>query len=327
MKKCTALVLAIVFLVNPSLYAQTLAGKKIVFVNSYHQGYEWSDSITDAIKDVVTGTGVELNVVYMDTKRNAEEAFKKRAALRIKEIVEAAHPDVMIVADDNAFKYLVMPYYRNAALPVVFCGLNWDASLYDVPYTNTTGMVEVAFVPQLIDQLKHYASGTRVGYLSADVLTERKNMEYYQKTLGLDFEKVYFVKTMEEWEKALQALQNEVSLMIFENNAGIVDWDEQKAYAFARDVVKIPIGTTNAWMMPFSLIGFLKVPQEQGEWAAKAALRILHGEKSGDIPVVKNQQSRVIVNLNNARLLSVHFDAALLKTATILSDTDPANSR
>ena len=42
--------------------------------------------------------------------------------------IDAFKPDVVIAADDNASKYLIEPYFKDAALPFVFCGVNWDAS-------------------------------------------------------------------------------------------------------------------------------------------------------------------------------------------------------
>ena len=147
-------------------------GKKILFINSYHEGYEWSDGISAAINESFEDTGVELRFFYMDTKRNPEEDFKNQSAHDAKAVLDFFDPDVVITSDDNAFKYLIMPYYRNATLPFAFCGINWDISAYEgAPYTNTAGMIEVVPIVELVDCLKNYSSGTRIGYLSIDSLT------------------------------------------------------------------------------------------------------------------------------------------------------------
>ena len=65
-------------------------------------------------------------IFRMDTKRNTDEEFKKTAALKAKAEIEASKPDVVIAADDNASKYLIQPYFKDASLPFVFCGVNWD---------------------------------------------------------------------------------------------------------------------------------------------------------------------------------------------------------
>ncbi|HHO76243.1 MAG TPA: hypothetical protein ENN05_07415 [Deltaproteobacteria bacterium] len=53
--------------------------KKILFVDSYHEGYAWSDGIAAGIKEILSGTGVELNIFHMDTKRNGTEDAKIEA--------------------------------------------------------------------------------------------------------------------------------------------------------------------------------------------------------------------------------------------------------
>ena len=142
---------------------QKYEGKKVVYVDSYHQGYAWSDGITAGIKKNFEGTGINLDIIRMDTKVHPEEDFKIAAGTKAHDEIEAFHPDVLIVSDDNAFKYVVQKYYKDAPLPVVFCGINWDASTYGVPYTNTTGMVEVSLTTQILENLKPFAKSSRLG--------------------------------------------------------------------------------------------------------------------------------------------------------------------
>ena len=66
----------------------------------------------------------------MDTKRRSSTEDKKNSAVAAKAVIESWKPDVVITADDNAVKYLIQPYYKDKALPFVFCGLNWTASEY-----------------------------------------------------------------------------------------------------------------------------------------------------------------------------------------------------
>lgn len=292
------------------------AGKKVFYVDSYYDDYDWSQGITRGIKSVLDGTGAVLRIYRMDTKRHPDEAWKQKAAAEAKAEIEAFNPDVLLVSDDNAFKYVVMPFYRDSLLPVVFSGLNWDASAYGAPYKNTTGMIEVSLTNQIVDHLKEYARGGRIGYLSADTETEHKNLDYYDKLLNLKFEKAYFVKTMADWRSAFSRLQNEVDMVIFENNAGIADWDIPAATAFAEKNTKVPVGTTNPWIMNYALLGITKIPDEQGEWQAEAALRIFDGAKPSDIPLVRNKRGNLMVNLKIARKLSVLFAPSILKNAS-----------
>lgn len=299
--------------------SKTYEGKRILYIDSYNAGYEWSDGVTRGIENILNGTGVEIKILRMDTKRNNSLEFAQKAGLRAKSVIEDFRPDVVIASDDNAFNYVIMPYYRDSVLPVVFCGINWDVSIYGGPYKNTAGMIEVSLTSQLMSYLKEYSKGNRIGYLSADTETERKNALYYDKLFNIDFTKIYFVKTQEEWEEAFQKLQDEVDIFIFENNAGINNWNDSEAEAFALNTTKIPVGTTNSWTMQSSLIGMTKIAEEQGEWSARTALRILDGTPPSDIPIVTNKKGMLYVNLKIAEKLGVIIRPELLKNAQIIS--------
>jgi len=152
---------------------QSYEGKKILYVDSYHAGYEWSDGITRGIENILNNTGVEIKILRMDTKKNDTEEYGKQAGLWAKSVIEDFKPDLVIISDDPAFKYLLMPYYRDAALPFVFCGINWDASIYGAPYNNTAGMIEVSLTPELITFLKEYSRGERPGFIAGNTSTDR----------------------------------------------------------------------------------------------------------------------------------------------------------
>lgn len=295
------------------------AVKKILFVNSYHKGFEWSDGITNSLREGLSNKkNIELKIHYMDTKRNTEEEFKKQAALNTKEIIEEWKPDLLITSDDNAFKYLIMPYYKDADLPVIFCGLNWDATIYEAPYSNTTGMVEISFVIPLINHLRIYTEGDKIGMIVDDCLSSRKWTKNAQKTLNISFEKEYFVKTFEEWENTFIKLQDEVDILLLVGNAAINDWDNEKAERFILENIRKPIGSTYDWMSLYSLITIETIAEEQGEYAAETALKILKGTLPSDIPLQENKKGKLILNLKIAEKLDIVFLPSLLKNAEII---------
>ena len=53
------------------------------------------------------------------------------------------NPDLLIVSDDNAVKYLVVPNFQDDPMPIVFCGVNWTADQYDLSHCNITGILEL----------------------------------------------------------------------------------------------------------------------------------------------------------------------------------------
>ncbi|MBK7543634.1 MAG: ABC transporter substrate binding protein [Candidatus Competibacter sp.] len=303
-KQCLWLLLGMLAVIGAA-FSQTYEGKKILYINSYHVGYEGSDPITQGIEAVLKKYPIELQIIYMDTKRNPAEDFSQAAALKAKAVIEEFRPDVVIASDDNASKYLIMPYYKDAELPFVFCGVNWDASVYGFPYKNVTGMIEVALVSEIFRHLKKYAKGNRIGFIAGDTLSERKNLEYYIKRFDIEFSKIYFATTFEEWKQSYLKLQDEVDMAMMTSHVGIVDWNDQEARAFAENHVKIPIGTEHRWSIPFALVGVAKDFEEMGAWSAYAALKILDGVAPSKIPITANKKGQLLFNVRMAEKLGI----------------------
>lgn len=297
------------------------SGKKVLFVNSYHAGYEWSDGIEAGIHSVLDGTGVELKVVYMDTKRNADESFWLEAAEAAKAEIDDYAPDVILTSDDNAQKYLVVPHLMNAGIPIVFSGVNWDASIYGYPTDNVTGMVEVELVAELIDRLSEYAEGERVGYVTVSSETERKVIEEYNKRFFDGQMQVYEVGTLDEFEQAFLTAQDEVDIIFIGNNAG-TEWDIEGAARFFVENTRKPTGSINSWMAPYAMITLAKVPEEHGEWSAQTALAILDGQSASEIPLVENKKGELILNLDISEQLGVVFDPSILRIAQVVESSE-----
>lgn len=296
---------------------QDFSEKKVLIVNSYHKGYEWSDTIGHVARSILEPSGVEVHEFFMDTKRNEDKASIQRAALQAKREIEYWKPDLVIVSDDNASKYLVMPYYKDSELPFVFCGVNGDSSIYGYPYSNATGIEEVPLIKPLPGELKRFARGDRLGILSGSVVSDRRNVQYYKKMLDSSFEHEVYVTTFEEWKERFIELQSDVDILLLVYSQSISNWVDEEAQSFVLGNIRIPVGATETRLLPYSLIVYAHVAEEQGSYAAATALRILNGEKPGDIPVKHNNQAKVLVNLEIADKLDVVIPFSLLKKAEI----------
>lgn len=302
-----------------SAVAGSYDGKKVLYIDSYHAGYEWSDGITSGVENTLAGSGVELKVIRMDSKRNKGESFLQEAALKAKAEIESFKPDVVIASDDNASKFLIQPYFKDASVPFVFCGVNWDESVYGYPYKNTTGMVEVSGVKELVDLLKQFSKGERIGLLAEDTLTEHKEAENYKSKLGINVQGA-FVTSFEEWKQKFIELQDQVDILIIGNSAGMADFDAKAAEAHVLKHSRIPSGSIQINTMPYALIGYLKVAEEQGSWAANAALEILDGKAPTDIPISRNKEGKVVINLKMAEATGMEIPYSLIESATTVME-------
>ncbi|MEH6626044.1 MAG: ABC transporter substrate binding protein, partial [Motiliproteus sp.] len=292
--------------------------KRILFIDSYHQGYTWSDGVTQGVLEILADQAVNLKIHHMDTKRNRDEKFKQAAAQKAREVITEFQPDVVIACDDNAAKYLIAPYYKDSNLPIVFCGINWDAAEYGFPASNITGMIEVEMIEPLIAQLRKLALGERIGYLSIKSLSGRKVTDHYQKKFGITLDKLYFVESYSEWKQRYRQLQNEVDMLVLGNPQGMSGWDESDFIQMVQREARIPSGTTASWRTRFSLIAYIRIAEEQGRYAATTALKILDGTPASEIPVVQNKEGRLIINLGLADAQGITFNPSLVRHADII---------
>jgi hypothetical protein len=289
------------------------AGGGVLFVDSYHEGYFWSDSIRTAAATALAEHGVAVTALHMDTKRNTSEAFKKKAGVAVRDHIEANAYDLVIAADDNASRYVVMPFYKNAGPPVVFCGVNWDASVYGYPYSNATGMVEISPIGLALKHLRPLASGPRIAILLSDHTTGRKNLESFTQILNMTFAAEALVSTFEGWKQAFLDLQETADMLLLSAPGGISGWDFAEAEEFILSNVRIPIGTDEPEYKRLALLGVAKIPEEHGEYAAAVARKILGGASPSDFPVVQSQRGDLVLNMKIAQKLGIRFPFDLVK--------------
>lgn len=295
-----------------------LQGKKVLFVNSYHQGLASSDDQVEGARQVLAPLGVEMRVIYMDTKRNGESEFAQAAALRARAEILRYKPDLVIASDDSASKYLIAPHFKDAKLPFVFCGVNWDASVYGFPFSNVTGVVEVEPVKSMLKLLRQYAKGSRIGFIGADTLPERRNIEIHRSVLKINYHAGYLVSNFEEFKRRFLELQNEVDLIVTASPIGIEGWDLAAARAFMEANAKVPVGGTVDWVSQYTLLTISGILKEQGTLAGNIALRILRGERPSSIPITENEDGRLFINMAIAKRLGVTFSPTLLRTAQLI---------
>jgi len=314
---------------NDTSSHNTESKKKLLFVNSYHKGYLWSDNIEKALMQTleikvnddgsfdVSKSRVQLKIFRMDTKLNQSEAFKKQAALSAKAIIDEWRPDIVVASDDNASKYLIVPYFKQSSIPFVFCGVNWSASEYGFPTSNVTGMVEVAPTRHTISLLKQYAKGSRIGFIGGNTFSERKNINYMQEKENIAFSGGKLVDSFAEWKQEYLNLQSAVDMLLWLNPIGIVDWDDSEAISFILENTRIPTGAASDNEIQYALIGATKLAAEQGIWSGKTALRILDGELPSNIPVARNRHSELYINKKLSKKMGIIFSAELLERASI----------
>ncbi|MCP4410615.1 MAG: hypothetical protein GY807_23325 [Gammaproteobacteria bacterium] len=305
--------IGLIFFFSVTMLPETGHTTRCLFISSYHKGNAWSDGIEKGLRSVLDGH-CEIRQFDMDTKRHKDEESKKNAAEKARQLIYDWDPEVVITADDNAAKYLIAPFFRDHDIPFVFCGLNWSTDEYGFPYSNVTGMLEVAPIIPMIQKARQLLPGlNKAYYIGANTLTEQKNLRKVKEIteemeISLDHR---LVEDTGEWFNAHRDAQHS-DLIIIGSSAGMTEWNPQSALmSIVQRPSKLSM-TNHQWMMPVTLLGFTKIPEEQGEWAGKVALSILHGKNPGEIPIVPNRKWDLWVNEQLLNTVDIELPRTLI---------------
>ena len=103
------------------------APKTILAIESYHSDNAWDASYLEGLQETF-GKDYTLVSFEMDTKRQPKSLYQKQADLAWLKYQELK-PDLVILGDDNAMKFLG-PKFIMTETPVVFLGINQNPRDY-----------------------------------------------------------------------------------------------------------------------------------------------------------------------------------------------------
>ncbi len=135
-----------------------LSATHILVIESYHAEYAWDIAYKKGLMDTL-GTQHVFTFFQMDTKRIPKKDYEQRAESAWLKYVEVK-PDIVVLGDDNALKYLG-PRLQKTKTPVVYLGINSNPRNYFIGnVTNITGVLErpllkrsVTFVKKIVTEL------------------------------------------------------------------------------------------------------------------------------------------------------------------------------
>lgn len=291
---------------------------KIVYINSYHQGFPPSDLITHGVMKGLPADSFEVFSYFMDTKRNPSDAFIRERAEDLLDSIREMNPDILIVSDDNAMKYLVVPNFQDDPLPIVFCGVNWSVDQYNISDCNITGVLEILPVAELLQSLKpYYPEMKKLLVLNENTTTSRKTkpiLDTLLANLGLEVSQE-LVDDFVSWEWAFREANETYDIIYLQTRGAITGWDHDECLKHMDQFLSIPVVTCEEFMMPYAVFGLTQLSEEQGMKAAEKAKAILKGANPADIPITRNRLSKAWINSRWAEKIVFTSDKALLEKA------------
>ena len=300
---------------------------RVLLVHSYHAGYPWVDSITRGVRMALPASDVDLQVIYMDTKRHTDELFKGRAGEEARQIMAEWQPRVVIAADDNAQAYFATHLVGHDDIQVVFCGVNAKPEKYGYPAVNVTGVLERPHYQGCIALLRrHIPSARRIALLSDDSPTSAGALEFMTDE-GTESRIVSkeMATTFEEWKDAVRRLQTTADAIgiymyhtVTETGSArsldpkiVMNWTVANC---ARPIVGFFIFAVDDG----ALCGYLESGVEHGLRAGQMTIEILSGRAAGEIAIVTALEGQSMLNLETARQLNLTLPRGLVEDIDVL---------
>ncbi|QUH25732.1 ABC transporter substrate-binding protein [Serpentinicella alkaliphila] len=283
--------------------------KNILFLNSYHSGYKWSDDIYDGIRSVLNSgpDKIKLQVEYMDTQRGVDEQYLKLLLDTYKYKFRDKYFDLIISSDDAAFEFLIK--HSNELFPetpVVFCGVNYFEQSTIDNHKQFTGVIEGFDISSTIDTaIKFHPYIQNVYYIVDDTTTGNSIMKEFSKSISgyssnLDFVQLYGENLDEIINKVSFLSKNSIILYLihFRDNQNNY-YEYYEAISMIEQNSSVPIyGVWNFNLGHGIVGGKLTNGFYQGKTAAKIALRILAGEQPNNIPVLTEETTHYEFDFN-----------------------------
>ena len=287
----------ILFAQAPELRADSREKKSVLYFNSYHHGYQWSDSIHDGIRATLDEGPykIDLQVEYLDAKRynTAPVISGLLEVFRRKYLGERF--DVVIVSDDDALRFALDARPQLfPGTPIVFCGIN-DLGEEQLARGNLTGVIEAFDLLGTIDVVLRLHPEKRRMVVVGDDSTAgraiRKQIEdlepRYRDRLAVD----YWVQiALDEAERRVEKLPAD-SFCFFIPYYQIINNHIYTAEEVMRALSRrssVPLYTSWEFLLGHGAVGGSMISgTRHGRIAAEMALRILAGTPAETIPVLR----------------------------------------
>ena len=334
----------------PTLALSAPPRKRVFIVCSYHRAYIWSQSTQRGVSaamrklgwlqndaqvaalernDFVESSKIVVRKDWMDTKRRDSAAEMANATARIMGAIQAFKPDLVMVGDDNAARY-IGGQLLDSPTPVVFWGINGLPLKYglvesmDAPGRNVTGVWQSGYHKESLDLLKRLVpSASTFAILACDSESSRPNAKMIEQlaqrgSLPLKLVDKVLTNSLDEFKARALELSKRVDAFFVLNHDTLRD-------AKGRHVDMLDVGRwylTNIRIPEashedqFVLEGMLLTANDSGFNQGQLAFEMAHGILENGLnparmAVRTPDRGPYLVNRNRAKALGIRLENAM----------------
>ena len=307
-----------IFLLPPAAGAQVK--KNVLILNSYHQGYKWTDDITRGILSALAPESGDTRIFieYMGTKwvKGAPYFEALRNIMKLK--FAKTRFDLIISSDNDAFNFLRK--YRDdifGRVPTVFCGVNYLNASELEGLELFTGISETADIKECLElALRLHPLTKKILIIGDNTISGRRVREEIDRVIPLFKGRVRFEfepdKAMEKIEQDVASLSKDALIFytfyLRDESGRFYEFDESISRICRHS--KVPVYGAWDFNLGLGMVGGkLTSGFDQGSEAGRMALRILRGETVGQIPVILEVRSRFMFDYHQLARFKINNSA------------------
>lgn len=236
---------------------------RVLFVNSYHTGLSWTDSLNKGFIDEIRKLGkpIEIYIENLDTKRHPDNISnpdtKSHLAARIKQI----NPKLIATTDDDALtlmESMVKSIGGLDSIAVVFMGVNQERSMPK----NFTGIFETVDIKSNLDIIKQLQPDIKAVYCVTDITTTGKVITEHINNTLLKYNPGFRVNilgncTYNELIDSLSALSTDDAILFFLFNRDVLGnyYTYEAILDSIKRYVRVPVYGTWSFYLYHGIVG------------------------------------------------------------------------
>jgi len=313
------LLLAVLFLlVWPSLLCAHHGYANVLVLHSYDPELRWTADINQAIRKTLLEqrSDLSIHVEYLDTKRNPSAGY---AADFIENVLpkklSGHHFEVILTSDNDAFNFLLRHQQDLfAGVPAVFCGVNgFDPQMLE-GHENITGLTETLAIKETLElALQLHPQARRLVFIGETVTDTGQKIDQDIRSLqselprGIDLSFWNDLNLEDLGSRIAQAPEGTLLFpvsTVHDRNGRTYSYTESTRKL--REYSQVPLYGIWDFQLGNGIVGGnLTSAMAQGKMAAERALRILNGEKAGNIPISRSGSNRMMFDFNELKRFSI----------------------
>ena len=308
-----------------------LVGKKnVLILNSYHEGFKWTDDITRGVISALEPVSGETRIFieYLGTKWVNDDLYFRELVQILKHKYSRTRFDLIISSDNDAFDFL--RDHRDEVfgrIPVVFNGVNYFTEKDLAGKTLFTGVSETADLRESLElALRLHPSVKKIFVINDHGISGRKVKDEIEKLTPLFHGRAQIEfednTDLEHILKDVKALPPDTLIFytFFYGDPARKSYENSDCISQISRHARVPVYGAWDFNLGYGIVGGkLTSGYDQGIASGRIGLRILKGERVEDIPPILRSQTHYMFDYRQMERFGIK-KSALPEGSVVLNE-------